>query len=363
MITDLGCGGAQGMLYNILRFSSSEISQSVISLGGSRYYFDIIKDIGIPVSVEKIKKRPLRSICRIIRALRDSDVLCCWMYHSNLVGLICGKAARLDRIIWCIRHADLSRENNDFTTLATNWVCAHLSQFVDVITFNGTEAERIHKTYGYRPKNSIVLKNGCDCDVYVRSDLSKSSLHEELNIDNNKKIILSLTRDAVIKDIPTFIKTLGILSRNRDDIVGVICGQGVTEDNCSLVNKCQEAGLRINRDVFLLGIREDVVRILSACDIFVLHSASEAFSNTLIQAMSCGCVCVSTDVGNARELLGNNDYIVETGDASALARAINDALMINDDEKKETSEYNRAKILSAYDIKQIVKEYEAVFMG
>jgi glycosyltransferase involved in cell wall biosynthesis len=78
-----------------------------------------------------------------------------------------------------------------------------------------------------------------------------------------------------------------------------------------------------------LGIQNDCVfepatpqvpRYLRALDIFVLCSRSEAFSNTLLEAMACGCCVVGSRVGGTPELIGNNErgLLFRPGDASDL---------------------------------------------
>jgi glycosyltransferase involved in cell wall biosynthesis len=78
-----------------------------------------------------------------------------------------------------------------------------------------------------------------------------------------------------------------------------------------------------------LGIREDcvfepatslVTEWLQAMDIFVLPSLSEAFSNSLMEAMACGCCAVASDVGGNPELVrhGETGMLFEPRNATAL---------------------------------------------
>jgi len=60
---------------------------------------------------------------------------------------------------------------------------------------------------------------------------------------------------------------------------------------------------------------------MRAIDIFVLPSLSEALSNSLMEAMACGCCAVASNTGANPELVvdGDNGLLFEPGNAEALA--------------------------------------------
>ncbi len=62
-----------------------------------------------------------------------------------------------------------------------------------------------------------------------------------------------------------------------------------------------------------------VAEWLQAIDIFVLPSRSEALSNSLLEAMACGCCPVASRVGGNLELIrhGENGMLFEAGDVDA----------------------------------------------
>jgi len=64
-----------------------------------------------------------------------------------------------------------------------------------------------------------------------------------------------------------------------------------------------------------------VPEFLQAFDIFVSCSNSEAFSNTILEAMACGCGVVGSRVGGTPELIGNDErgLLFQPGDAGDLA--------------------------------------------
>lgn len=66
---------------------------------------------------------------------------------------------------------------------------------------------------------------------------------------------------------------------------------------------------------------QSVPQFLHAFDIFVSCSNSEAFSNTILEAMACGCGVVGSRVGGTPELIGNDErgLLFQPGDAGDLA--------------------------------------------
>jgi sugar transferase (PEP-CTERM/EpsH1 system associated) len=75
---------------------------------------------------------------------------------------------------------------------------------------------------------------------------------------------------------------------------------------------------------WLPGDRSDVAQLLPQFDVFALPSRAEGISNTLLEAMACGCVPVATAVGGNPELVedGANGLLVPAEDAAALAEAL-----------------------------------------
>jgi glycosyltransferase involved in cell wall biosynthesis len=101
----------------------------------------------------------------------------------------------------------------------------------------------------------------------------------------------------------------------------------------------------LERQVLQLGIARaclfqsstaDVLTWLRAIDIFVLPSLSEALSNSLLEAMACGCCAIASRVGGNPELVSHRrtGLLFEPGNASDLAdqlrAAVEDATLRED---------------------------------
>lgn len=78
-------------------------------------------------------------------------------------------------------------------------------------------------------------------------------------------------------------------------------------DNCELVSSVR-----------------DITNFYRRCDVFVLPSIDDGFGMALIEAMACGCACITTTNTGASELLthGQDALIVEPANEDQLANSI-----------------------------------------
>lgn len=82
--------------------------------------------------------------------------------------------------------------------------------------------------------------------------------------------------------------------------------------------------LGIENESVFVPATPSVAQFLRALDIFVLCSRSEAFSNSLLEAMACGCAAVASRVGGTPELIGNDErgLLFRAGDVGDLAEKL-----------------------------------------
>lgn len=98
----------------------------------------------------------------------------------------------------------------------------------------------------------------------------------------------------------------------------VIVGSG--PELPSLTENAARLGIAAN--TLFVPASRDVAKWMRGMDIFVLPSYSEAFSNSLLEAMACGCAVVGSDVGGMPELIGRNQErgrLFESGNVEELA--------------------------------------------
>jgi glycosyltransferase involved in cell wall biosynthesis len=84
------------------------------------------------------------------------------------------------------------------------------------------------------------------------------------------------------------------------------------------------AALNLGVSCHFQSAARNIAEWLRAMDIFVLPSLSEALSNSLMEAMACGCCAIASDTGGNPELVqdGRTGLLFPAGDALALAACL-----------------------------------------
>jgi L-malate glycosyltransferase len=88
--------------------------------------------------------------------------------------------------------------------------------------------------------------------------------------------------------------------------------------------EARACALGLGSTVYFQPAVPNVAEWLRAIDIFVLPSLSEALSNSLLEAMGCGCCPVASDAGGNTELVadGETGFLFPVGDVEALAERL-----------------------------------------
>lgn len=137
------------------------------------------------------------------------------------------------------------------------------------------------------------------------------------------------------------------------------------------------SNLGLKEKVFLLGKKENPFAYISKTDSFIFASNHEGFPNVLIEALACELPIISTDClsgpreilapgSNANFQLENNIEFAEYGiltpikNVEKLKEAI--SLIINDEELRKHYQERAEKRANDFKIKNIIKEYEKVFI-
>jgi glycosyltransferase involved in cell wall biosynthesis len=362
LITGLDTGGAENMLYKLLcGMDNNGFDNVVVSMTDIGDIGEKIKDLGIRVESLNMRKglKGFLSYSGLIkfRAIvkeHNPDIIQTWMYHADLLGLLIGKWYKIP-VIWNIR---CSNAKLSFSTKIVVKLCSFLSKLPEAVIINSFAGREYHKKIGYVPKKLIVIPNGFDIKKFQPEKDMKLLIRKELNIEINSVLIGMVARYDKIKDHNTFLKAFAIISRNHDNVYGILIGDNIDYDNAELKKIINE--LKIGNKIHLLGRRDNVNRLLANIDIFSSSSFGEGFPNVIGEAMACCTPCVVTHVGDSALIVGSTGIVVPPKNPGALAEGL--LKMIEFGEKrKRMGNMARKRIIDNWSIGEIVNKYEDLY--
>jgi len=198
--------------------------------------------------------------------------------------------------------------------------CRLLRRGVDAAQVISDEIDEEFALIGVPAERRHRIRNGVDVTA-LAPGRDGTGLRASLDIAPEAPLFVYVGRLAAEKRVDLLIDAFERLGERHPDARLLVVGDGPERD------RLRSAATDDER-VILFGPTDDVAEILAAADVYVLPSSTEGMSNSLLEAMAAGLPIVATDVGAARELLGDEErgWVVPPENASALERAMLAAL-------------------------------------
>jgi glycosyltransferase involved in cell wall biosynthesis len=358
-----GRGGAEGALLKLISSSPKDIEHHVFILQPMPEYMQEFKSIGVDLFCIDIKKPFLFMVnfIGLIKKIRNinPDVIQCWMYHSNFIFGLIGRSMGIP-VFWNIRQSACDVKNLGYITYCIMKVCALLSYFIPFKTINCSQLSiENHRGSGYS-NNVVYIPNGVDVDPEYPVTSSKSYF----DINEETFVFGHLARFSPVKNHKLYLDAFDCIDKDNTNITATImAGSGVCLDN-SEFKKLSNSFLT---DRIILQGQLDTLSQLKntflAMDCLVLSSFSEGFPNVLIEAMSFGIPCITTNVGDAADIVGGSGWVVPVDDKQAMIGAMMQALR----DKKNKSEWEKRKllareiVLNKYSMECMVRSYASTW--
>lgn len=350
VITGLGVGGAESMLTRLATLAPpSLLTQRVVALVPGGPNRAVLEQAGIGVAdLGMTRGMPsLGALRRLAAEIRDfaPDVVQSWMYHADL----CALAARAlsgcsPRLAWGVRCSDMDTRRYGPLLRMVIRACALLSGRPDAVVANSVAGRDVHLGLGYAPRRFEIIPNGIDVTRFRPDAERRAALRARLGIAADRPLVAQVARVDPMKDYDGLLAALDRVP----EVDALLIGAG-TED--------LPAGPRRHR----LGRRSDVADLLCAADVIVSSSAfGEGFSNALAEGMACGLPAVTTDVGDARLVVGDSGLVVPPGDPAALADAIRALATEDAAQHAARAAAARAHVVDNFAIDVIIRRF-AVF--
>lgn len=259
-----------------------------------------------------------QQLIRFVRYLRQQNIVIVQSsdFYTNIFGMFGAKLAGVPVRIAARRESGkrsaFKRRIERLAYRQTQAVIANCEAVRDELIVEGVPATKVITSY-----NGLELAKFKPRQESRRQELLASF---GLSAVAERRVVTIVANLRPVKDQATFLQAARLVRDVVPDVAFCLAGEG--ELLASL--RQQTAQLGLAEDVFFTGRCERVADLLSVSDIGVLSSASEGFSNAIIEYMAAALPVVATNVGGAREAVieAETGFLVQPGDADALARRL-----------------------------------------
>lgn len=354
LIDSLDSGGAESMVVSLARhLDRARVELHVLGLFDiyskhripSRRILDSLDALGI--SVGEVGAHNLRdgsSLRRLVSLIREHKIE---LIHSHLsFSIMWGAlASAWTRVPWVATLHGVV----DPPVGSRKWVWEQLTRLAlhradRVICVS--EAQRqfylTHTSLG--PHRLVTIYNGIALDRFSRQPSTRQEMRRSLGIPDGAPVITTVALLRPEKGHDELLAALPVVLERVPSARFLMVGGGRREQ------ELRAAAAPYGAAVQFLGMRDDVPALMSASDVLVLPSYTEALPTVLLEGMSNGLPVVATRVGGIPEIVqeGETGILVPPRDAAALASAIL-RLAQSPGEAQAMGERGRARVESVFD--------------
>lgn len=243
-----------------------------------------------------------------------------------------------------------------------NWIIyypieKYLAKYTDALITINEEDYKLAKSKFKTEKIYKINSTGVNITKFKSksSELEKNNLKKELNINENDFIIISIGELNTNKNQIMQINAMKILCQKYNNIKLFILGNGPLKEYYE--REIKKVDLQDN--IFLLGYRRDVNRILNIANCAVTTSLREGLGINVIEAMSADVPVIATNNRGHKDIIKNdfNGYLVKTNDVEELSDKIEYVMSNSCDDIVK----NARKYITKYSEEAVMKELKNIY--
>lgn len=367
--TTVGGGGAEQMLCNVVEEMGRRGVQSVVvsttSSDGDNSVRGRLEAAAPFYDLESRSLMSPRMMRRFWRILKDErpNVVQTWMHNSGVIAGLLARLAGVENVVWGVHSKDIFFGNprsvwrNFFNRKILGLAAKRIPRKIISCSQIGM---RMHEhDVGYPGAKMIWIGNGIDTNRFTPNREARREWRRKLGIPPEAPVVGIVTRMNPVKDLPTFLRAAAELQRRRPDAHIVLSGEDLSEADAETLARAE--ALPDASRVHWIGYQPRVETVYPMFDVMALTSTTEAFPMVLIEAMSCGVPCVSTDVGDASVIIGELGKITPVGDAQAICDAWEEILDLDADSYQTLSARAREFSVERFGLEHCAARYQQVY--
>lgn len=367
VITKANWGGAQRYVYDVAVAAAAAGHDVLVVSGASGPLTAKLEAAGVPTKIISSLKRDVslnaeldafKELLRIVRVF-NPDVLHANSSKAGGLGALAGRIAGVSTIVFT-SHGWAYNERRP----AWQRAIIALFHYATVLMAHRTicVSSGLMHDASWMPfvqKRFRVIHNGISPEGFRSREEARELLAPGLAKEYPNALWIGTVAELhPTKGLDTLIEAFAHLTYEFPDAVLVIAGDGSEWTHLAKLVQIYDMPKRI----VLSGFVPDAVRALSALDLFVLPSRSEALGYVLLEAGTAGLAAIGTRVGGIPEIIedGETGRLVPPGDPAALTAAMHD-LLANDAERLRLGAALKARVLADFSTDAMVRTTLATY--
>jgi len=368
IINSLEKGGAETSLYRLCKFSNKKFNNIVITLKKQGYYNSRLQQMGIHVKNFEFDKSylPFFEFIKLLKYIYkiNPNSINGWMYHSIFITCILFFFFRKKKIFWHIRHSSIKYKSTKLKTIIIIYLEILFSYFVpNKIIYNSEVGKKIHEEKLRFKKNSLVIFNGFNSSEFFINNLIKDNYKKNNNIDNDTIILGSIGRYRIQKNHEFLFKILNNLNNKKIKFICFLIGGGLNMNNHKLNSLIHK--YKLEKKIMYFDEVDNIEEFMNIIDITLITSDfGEAFPNVLAESMLCGTPCITTNIGDVKNIIQNSGWITKVNDLDDFTNNVLIALNLWKNKNKWNNLQNKCRenIKQRFSINKTLKSFEDLWL-
>lgn len=322
-VPSLRGGGAERVMVTLANgFAERGLAVDLVLAKAEGPYLDDV-DAGVRI-IDLRASRVLFSLPRLVGYLRRAKpaAMLSALSHANIIAIMARRIAKVPmRLVISERGVPSFTGAVSSKNKIVNKAMKSLYSRADRIIAVSHDVKRV-LIEDFNLDSGIINVINNPIDLSLIAKMSKEKPNHRFLSKEFKKII-AVGRLEEIKGYDILINSIGIIGKDSGYRL-LILGEGSLKADLKHLAK----SLDVQDVVDFIGFQKNPFGWMSASDVYVLSSRSDAMPNAMLQALACGVRVVSTDCpGGPAEILddGRWGHLVPINDAAALAKAIQEA--------------------------------------
>jgi glycosyltransferase involved in cell wall biosynthesis len=209
-----------------------------------------------------------------------------------------------------------------------------------------------------RSDRTIFIPNGIPLSRFA-TRVRSAGFRRRVGIPEDRPVVGIVARLDPVKNHMLLLDAFARVHSERPDLFLLIVGDGPLRP--AVERSARERGLQDS--ILVTGVVNDPAPYYHEMDVFVLPSAIEGLSMSILEALAAGVPIVATAVGGTPDLLAGGKYgrLVPPSDAGALAREV--GLLLNDAQlRSHLATLGQDLIRQRYSDDSMAQAYEDVYL-